>query len=200
MTQLRSLSLLLAAAVLSLATVACSTDAEDGTGSDPTATAPSTSTRDGDTPSASDGTATTTPDGTATATPDGSTSTTPDGTASTTPDGTPQTVGDERRVVVEAPIEEIEVLFLESFPVQHRLRVVSGLPSGCAAFDGIEVVRDGTMFTVTVTNTMPAPDQDIACTMIYGYHESTVDLGNDLESGIEYTVYVNDKVTTFVAQ
>ena len=47
---------------------------------------------------------------------------------------------------------------------------------------------------------MPAPDQDIACTMIYGYHESTVDLGNDLESGTEYTVHVNDQVTTFVAQ
>ena len=178
MTRLKSLSLLCAAAVLSLAVVACSTDADGDTdnGTVPTATAPSTSTPNGDTPSSSDGTAT------------------------ATPDGTPQNVGDERRVVVEAPIEEVEVLFLESFPVQHRLRVVSGLPSGCAAFDDIEVVRDGTTFTVTVTNTMPAPDQDIACTMIYGYHESTVDLGNDLESGTEYTVHVNDQVTTFVAQ
>ena len=178
MTRLKSLSLLCAAAVLSLAVVACSTDADGDTdnGTVPTATAPSTSTPNGDTPSSSDGTAT------------------------ATPDGTPQNVGDERRVVVEAPVEEVEVLFLESFPVQHRLRVVSGLPSGCAAFDDIEVVRDGTTFTVTVTNTMPAPDQDIACTMIYGYHESTVDLGNDLESGTEYTVHVNDQVTTFVAQ
>lgn len=178
MTRFRSLSLLLAAAMLSLAMVACSTDGEGdaNTGTEPTATSPSTSTPDGDTPSSSDGTAT------------------------ATPDGTPQNVGDERRVVVEAPIEEVEVLFLESFPVQHRLRVVSGLPSGCAAFEDIEVVRDGTTFTVAVTNTMPAPDQEIACTMIYGYHESTVDLGNDLEPGLEYTVHVNDQVTTFVAQ
>ena len=78
--------------------------------------------------------------------------------------------------------------------------MVSGLPSGCAAFEDIEVVRDGTTFTVTVTNTMPAPDQNIACTMIYGYHESTVDLGSDLEPGTEYTVHVNDQTTTFVAQ
>ena len=180
MTRFRSLSLLLAAAVLSLAMVACSTDSEgdNGNGDDPVATAPSTSTPDGDTPAASDGTA----------------------TATATPDGTPRNVADQDRVVVEAPIEDFEVLFLESFPVQHRLRVVSGLPSGCAAFEDIEVVRDGTTFTVTVTNTMPAPDQNIACTMIYGYHESTVDLGSDLEPGTEYTVHVNDQTTTFVAQ
>ncbi len=178
MTRFRSLSLLLAAAVLSLAMVACSDDSEgdsDDTGSDPVATAPSTGTPDGDAPASSDDTVTATPDGT-------------------------QNVGDPSRVVVEAPIEEFEVMFLESFPVQHKLRVVSGLPSGCATFEGIEVVRDGTTFTVTVTNTMPAPNQDIACTMIYGYRESTVDLGNDLESGTEYTVHVNDQVTTFVAQ
>jgi hypothetical protein len=129
----------------------------------------------------------------------------PDGTATAPATETPsnggnQGIGDDSRVEVDAPIEEIDVLFLESFPVQHRLHVISGLPSGCAAFEGIEVVRDGTTFNVTVTNTMPAPDQDIACTMIYGYHESTVDLGNDLESGTEYTVNVNDKTMTFVAQ
>ena len=47
---------------------------------------------------------------------------------------------------------------------------------------------------------MPAPDQEIACTMIYGYKESTVSLGVGLESGTEYTVHVNDQTTTFVAQ
>ncbi len=189
MTRFLSFSMLIAAAVLSVAMVACSADAEDGdnAGDDPTttptATAPSTSTPNGDEPTSS------VPDGTATAPASP--------TAPVAP--TNDDIDDIRRVEVLAPIEEINVLFLESFPVQHRLDVTSGLPGGCAAFEGIEVVRDGTTFTVTVTNTEPAPDQNVACTMIYGYHESTVDLGNDLESGTEYTVNVNDKTITFVA-
>ena len=99
-----------------------------------------------------------------------------------------------------APIEEIDVLFLESDPVQHQLQITSGLPSGCAFFDRADVERDGTTFNVTVVNLMPAPGVDVACTMIYGYHESTVDLGSDLEAGTEYTVNVNDETMTFVAQ
>jgi len=183
MTRFRSFSMLMAAAVLSVAMVACSADAEDGDNADddatttPVATAPSTSTPDGDEP----------------------TSSVPDGTATAPATETPA-ADDVERVEVLAPIEQIDVRFLESFPVQYRLDVTSGLPGGCAAFESIEVVRDGTTFTVTVTNTEPAPDQEIACTMIYGYHESTADLGNDLESGTEYTVNVNDKTTTFVAQ
>jgi len=180
MTRFRSFLVFIAAAVLSVAMVACSADAEEGANdvdstTPPTATALSTSTPNGDEP----------------------TSSVPDGTASAP--ATPDADG-IRRLEVQAPIEKIDVLFLESFPVQYRLQVTSGLPGGCAAFEGIEVVRDGTTFTVTVTNTEPAPDQDIACTMIYGYHESTADLGNDLESGTEYTVHVNDKTMTFVAQ
>lgn len=107
---------------------------------------------------------------------------------------------DFERVEELAPIEEIEVLFAESFPVQHRLHIVSGLPSGCAAFERVDVERDGTTFNVEVINTMPAPDEDIACTMIYGYHETTVELGSDLEVGAEYTVDVNGETMTFVAQ
>src|SRR5690606_19490892 len=104
------------------------------------------------------------------------------------------------RVEAPAPIEEAEVRFLESFPVQHRLDIVSGLPSGCAAFERIDVERDGTTFTVSVVNTVPAPDQQVACTMIYGMTENTVDLGSDLDAGTEYTVHVNDLTITFVAQ
>jgi len=189
MTRFRSISILFAAAVLSVSAVACSSDddaATEGDDGTPTATAPA------------DGT----PTGTPTGTPSG-------GDQPTSNDGTPaptetQAPGDGganvERVEELAPIEEINVLFLESFPVQYRLDVTSGLPSGCAAFESIEVEQDGTTFNVTVLNTMPAPDQEVACTMIYGYHESTVDLGTGLESGTEYTVNVNDKTTTFVAQ
>lgn len=168
MTRLRSLSLLFAAAIMAVAMVACTAEANGGG-------------EDRDEPVSSDGTAT---PGTG------------DGTGGVGHWGN----GVEfERVDALAPIEEIDVLFLESFPVQHQLKVVSGLPGGCAAFKSIEVERDGNVFDVTVLNTMPAPDAEVACTMIYGYHESNVMLGDDLEAGTEYTVNVNGETITFVA-
>lgn len=191
MTRFRSISILFAAAVLSVSAVACSSDDDAGTdgtgdGGTPTATAPA------------QGTSTASPTGTPA---DGDQPTSNNGTPAPTETQAPSPGGDDiERVEELAPIEAINVLFLESFPVQYRLDVTSGLPSGCAAFERIEVEQDGTTFNVTVVNTVPAPDQEVACTMIYGYHESTVDLGTGLESGTEYTVQVNDKATTFVAQ
>lgn len=236
MTRFRSITLLLAAAVLSAAMIACDSEddaAEDGDSSatatatapvagtstpSPTGTpsdtpAPTGTAGEGSSGSAGGGTSGSPGGGTgggeatppATGTPGGgdepvsSDDPTP---PSTTPSPTPTpTDGDGfERVEELAPIEEIDVLMLESFPVQYRLRIVSGLPSGCAAFAGAEVEQQGTTFIVTVMNTVPAPGQQVSCTMIYGYHESSVSLGTGLESGTEYTVKVNDKATTFVAQ
>jgi inhibitor of cysteine peptidase len=112
--------------------------------------------------------------------------------------GSPTPTADTR--LEDAPIDELEILILESFPVQYNLRIVSGLPSGCAVFDKAEETgRSGNEITVRVTNTMPA-DPNIACTAIYGTHESTLGLGSDFTSGQVYTVRVNDKSTTFTAQ
>lgn len=108
--------------------------------------------------------------------------------------------GDYRTVEALAPIDELDVRFAESFPVQHFLHIVSGLPSGCAAFERVDVERNGTTFNIEVWNTVPHPDDNVACTAIYGFHESNVALGSDLEVGTEYTVNVNDKTITFVAQ
>lgn len=104
------------------------------------------------------------------------------------------------RKVVDAPIEEVDVLVRESFPPGYTAHIVSGLPSGCAEFHDAKVIsRDGDTITVKVTNTMPA-DDEVACTMIYGYHESNVDLGQDFVSGRTYTLKVNDQTHTFTAQ
>ncbi|MCH8870778.1 MAG: hypothetical protein IIC85_13780, partial [Chloroflexi bacterium] len=47
----------------------------------------------------------------------------------------------------------------------------------------------------------PAPGQLIRCTAIYGYHDSSINLGSDFVGGETYSVVVNDTVTeTFVAQ
>jgi hypothetical protein len=104
------------------------------------------------------------------------------------------------RTVVDAPIDGAEILQLESFPVQYNLRIVSGLPSGCAEFDKAEITsRSDGEIVVRVTNTLPA-DPNIACTAIYGTKETTLPLGTDFESGQTYTVRVNDSRVEFTAQ
>ncbi|MBT5626925.1 MAG: hypothetical protein HOJ22_01415 [Chloroflexi bacterium] len=97
-----------------------------------------------------------------------------------------------------APIESVQILVLESYPEQFVVQVISGLPSGCATFDRADVVREGTDVHISVYNMVPAPDQMIACTAIYGIHDENVGLGSDFERGTTYSVYVNDQpATTF---
>ncbi|MEX1021751.1 MAG: hypothetical protein WD058_01265 [Dehalococcoidia bacterium] len=178
MNRIRTTLAVVALGVASLALVACDGVSANGGPEDvPTATSPG-GTSGGDAPV-------------------GSGDPRPDGTGAPEPD---DAFEDFERVETAAPIDEIDVLFLESFPVQHRLHVVSGLPSGCAKFERIEVERDGDTFNVSVVNTMPHPDAAVMCTMIYGMIEHTVDLGDDLDAGTEYTVNVNDEQITFVAQ
>jgi hypothetical protein len=105
---------------------------------------------------------------------------------------------DDRRAV-EAPIEGLEILTLESFPPQYMLHVQAGLSSGCAEQYGSEVERVDDVITVTVLNTIPA-DEKVVCTMIYGTYEFNMSLGSDFESGETYTVKVNDKEIRFTAQ
>jgi len=108
-------------------------------------------------------------------------------------------ISGERRVV-PAPIDEIDVLVRESFPPGYTARIISGLPSGCARFHEATITnREADTIIVRVTNTIPA-DETIACTAIYGYHETNLDLGTNFKSGVIYTVQVNDKSKTFTAQ
>lgn len=106
---------------------------------------------------------------------------------------------DSRRVV-DAPIEAIGILVRESAPPGYTARITSGLPSGCAKFHEAKVTgRSGNTISVSVTNTMP-DDSLTACTAIYGYHETNLDLGQAFTSGQMYTVLVNAKSRTFTAQ
>ena len=115
-------------------------------------------------------------------------------------DATPTPVGGER-IEVEAPVESMELHLLESFPVQYRAAIVSGLPNGCHLFERYEVEREdgATDIEITVWNTIPSGD-DVACTEVYSTHTGSVDLGTDFESGVEYTVTAGELTTTFVAQ
>ncbi len=102
------------------------------------------------------------------------------------------------RTTVPAPIESVDVLVLESSPPQYVLRVRAGLPNGCAKQHGHDIGRDGDAIRVTVLNSMPT--DAIACTMIYGTYELSINVGSDFRAGVTYTARVNDKATTFVGR
>lgn len=106
-----------------------------------------------------------------------------------------------QRELVRAPIESIEILILESFPVQYRAHVVSGLPNGCSRFDHWTVDLDeaGRQFTIEVLNSAPKPTTDIACAMVYGTMDHSIPLEN-VAAGQTYQVRVHDKATEFTAQ
>ena len=104
--------------------------------------------------------------------------------------GGAEPTGDERKRVL-APVDDAQLLVDASGPPVYAVRITSGLPSGCARFDEIEVERDDAGFVVTVWNTMPA-DDDVACTMIYGTAVNTVELEGDLVPGRDYSVRIND--------
>jgi hypothetical protein len=106
------------------------------------------------------------------------------------------------RVVVDAPIDELEVIVRESFPPEYAVRIVSGLPNGCAQFNEAQITsRMGRTILISVTNAISA-DQNVACTAIYGQHKSVVELGkgNEFRTGTEYSVRVNLKEVRLIAQ
>jgi hypothetical protein len=112
-------------------------------------------------------------------------------------DGAPPQNG---RTLVDAPIDELELIVRESAPPQYAVRIVSGLPNGCAEFADARVTgRSGNETKVQVRNTIPS-DPNVVCTAIYGTHEEIVDLGSDFTSGQSYVVRVNDKTLEFTAQ
>lgn len=115
-------------------------------------------------------------------------------------DGGSNGSSDDSRRIVDAPIESIDILVRESFSPGYTAHITSGLPSGCAKFNEAKVTgRTGDSITIAVTNTLPTAT-NIACTTIYGFHETNLDLGQDFVSGRTYTVKANDKSKTFVAQ
>ena len=110
----------------------------------------------------------------------------------------PSSPSSSRREEVLAPIDGIGMSVLESSPPQYMLSVRAGLPSGCAEKNRHETRRVAETISVTVLNWMPSGSPP--CTMIYGSYELNINLGSDFRRGTRYTVSVNDKQTTFIAQ
>jgi hypothetical protein len=93
-----------------------------------------------------------------------------------------------------ALIDEVNILFMESYPVQVGVYIKGGLPDGCTTFRDLAVTRTGDTVNIEVKIQKPA---DAVCPAIYTWFEKNVNLGSDFTSGNTYTVKVNDVSTTF---
>jgi len=94
----------------------------------------------------------------------------------------------------QAHVDSIEILVLESFPVQIRALVRGSLPDSCTAIDQIVQAREGNAFRVTIT-TVRATGQACAQSLV-PFEESIPLQVVGLQAG-DYTVTVNDISTTF---
>ena len=93
-----------------------------------------------------------------------------------------------------AVVEEIEILILESFPVQIHVIAKGYLPDGCTEIGDITKVMEGNTFTVTVETIRPA---DAMCTEAIVPYEEVIPLDvRDLKAGT-YTVVVNSVSDSF---
>jgi hypothetical protein len=103
-----------------------------------------------------------------------------------TPDNAPTPAGGF--VHGEAMVESIDILILESFPVQVNVLVRGNLPDGCTEIDEALVDQQGNTFNVNLTTRRPA---EIPCTEALVPFEHTVPLEvHGLPAG-DYTVVVN---------
>ena len=93
-----------------------------------------------------------------------------------------------------ATVESVQILALESFPVQINVRVRGVLPNGCTEIDEVITQSDGTHFDVAIT-TVQQPD--VVCTEAVVPYEEMVPLDVDgLDAGT-YTVTVNGMQGSF---
>lgn len=93
-----------------------------------------------------------------------------------------------------ANVESIEILIMESFPVQVNVRARGQLPDGCTTIDDVVVERDDTDFNATITTFRPA---DAACTEAVVPFEETIALDVEGLPANTYTVNVNGIRGTF---
>ncbi len=99
--------------------------------------------------------------------------------------------------ISQAPIHEVEVYFMESFPVQVGVHIEGGLRDGCTTFHDAVIYVEGSVINIFVTTQRP---RDVSCPAIYTDFEKDVNLGSDFTPGTTYILKVNDYATTFVYQ
>jgi len=106
---------------------------------------------------------------------------------------TPDSAGEEM-LIQDAVITGVQIMMMESWPLQASVQIDGELGDGCTELGPITTERDGETFTVTVKTTRPA---DAVCTMELRFFSETVALDIEgLEAGT-YTVDVNGVTETF---
>ena len=106
----------------------------------------------------------------------------------------PDETNDSEFIYGTAVVENIEILTLESFPVQIHVIAKGYLPDGCTEIGDITKVRDGNTFTVTVETIRPA---DMMCTQAIVPYEKSIPLDvYGLKAGT-YSVVVNSVSGSF---
>lgn len=105
-------------------------------------------------------------------------------------------VDDDKYIYGEdAIIESLEVILLESFPVQAQVKVIGNLRNGCEELFEVEVEKVDMEFILTLTTRHPTGD--IACTEALVPFEEVVRLEIEgLEAGT-YSVIAQDQEATF---
>jgi hypothetical protein len=96
-----------------------------------------------------------------------------------------------------APIHEVDVLFMESYPVQVGVHIQGGLKDGCTTFHDAVVTRVGDTINIEVTVQKP---KGMTCPAIYTFFEKSLNLGSDFTVNTTYTLMVNAFKTAFVYQ
>ncbi len=105
---------------------------------------------------------------------------------------------DEYSYGTDAIVELVEVVLLESFPLQARAIVTGSLPDGCTEIHDITVEREGQEFILTVITRRPTGD--VACTQALVPFQETVSLDIEgLEAGT-YVVIAQDQQATFTLE
>lgn len=94
----------------------------------------------------------------------------------------------------EAMIDSVDVVIMESFPVQVRVNVRGSVSDSCTTVDEVTTTREGNTFNVKITTARPV---DAMCAQVITPFEESVSLDvKGLKKGT-YTVDVNGVTETF---
>ena len=117
------------------------------------------------------------------------------GTPTTTPDVGGDTTPDQPVAPWKAPVESIEILIMESFPVQISVLVRGDLPGGCTEIDQINQGDDlaNNSFWIEIT-TIRSTDEPCIQSLVPFEENIPLDVYG-LPAGT-YTVEVNEVITS----
>ncbi len=102
--------------------------------------------------------------------------------------------GSEEEVEIKPiPIDSVEVLILESLPVQVKAHIQGTIGDGCSEIESVTQKRSDQTITITILRRRP---KDAVCIQIAKLYDETISLDGAFPPG-SYVVQVNDFEKTF---